>query len=55
VAYLLIALVIVQLICPLLFVDGSQWWVSGGVVLGYGFVLFRQSRQRQANYENRVN
>jgi len=49
VAYLLIALVLVQIICPLFFVNGSQWWVSGGVVLGYGTILFRQLRQRQAS------
>ncbi len=49
VAYLLIALVLVQLICPLFFVNGSQWWVSGGVVLGYGTILYRQFRRRQAN------
>ena len=42
VAYLLIALAIVQLVCPLLFVDGTQWVVSGGVALGYGWVLLRQ-------------
>src|SRR3954466_82718 len=36
VAYLLIALALVQLVCPLLFVDGVQWIVSAGVVLGYG-------------------
>src|SRR4051812_21315407 len=46
VAYLLITLVAIQLICPLLFKDGVQWWVSGGVVAGYGVVLFRQLRQR---------
>ena len=45
VAYLLVALVVVQIICPLLFTDGSQWWVSGGVVVGYGALLFRQLRQ----------
>jgi len=46
VAYLLIALVAVQVICPLLFRDGVQWWVSAGVAGGYGFMLFRQLRQR---------
>ena len=45
VAYLLVALVLVQIVCPLLFIDGSQWWVSGGVVVGYGALLFRQLRQ----------
>jgi len=46
VAYLLIALVLIQLVCPLLFRDGIQWWVSGGVVAGYGFMLFWQLRKR---------
>jgi hypothetical protein len=46
VAYLLIALVLVQIVCPLLFKDGTQWWVSGGLVGGYGFMLFWQLRQR---------
>ena len=45
VAYLLIALALVQLVCPLLFVDGTQWIVSGGVVFGYGWTLFRRLRQ----------
>lgn len=48
VAYFLIALVLVQLACPLLFSDGTQWWVSAGVVVGYGGMLFRQLRRRQA-------
>jgi len=52
VAYLLIALVLVQIICPLFFVNGSQWWVSGGVVLGYGAILYRQLRQRQTNLKS---
>jgi len=46
VSYLLIALALVQLVCPLLFTDGAQWIVSGGVVLGYGAMLFRSLRQR---------
>jgi hypothetical protein len=49
VAYLLIALVLVQIICPLFFVNGSQWWVSGGVVFGYGAILFCQLRRGRAN------
>ena len=49
VALLLITLVLVQVICPLLFRDGTQWWVSGGVVASYGWILFRQlSRARKA-------
>lgn len=46
VAYLLLALVLIQMICPLLFKDGVQWWVSAGVVGGYGWRLVRQLRQR---------
>ena len=42
VGYLVIALTLVQLICPLLFVDGVQWVVSGGVAFGYGWTLLRR-------------
>lgn len=45
-AYLLCALVLVQLICPLLFVRGTQWVVSAGVVFGYGWMLVIQLRLR---------
>ena len=48
VAYLLVALALVQFLCPLLFAGASQWWVSAGVALGYGWQLFRQLRQKQA-------
>jgi len=48
VAYLLLALVLVQIGCPLLFANGVQWWVSVGVLAGYGGMLFRQLRQRRA-------
>jgi hypothetical protein len=48
VAYLLVALALVQFICPMLFQSGglSQFCVSGGVVLGYGSALYRQMRRR---------
>src|SRR5262249_29660319 len=49
VAYLLVALALIQLVCPMLFVEGTQWWVSGGVVGGYGAVLFQQLRHRRPN------
>jgi len=48
VAYLLIALALVQLVCPLLFQDGTKWWVSGGLVFGYGYMLFQQLRQKMS-------
>jgi hypothetical protein len=47
VAYLLITLVAIQIICPMLFKnDSTQWWVSAGVATGYGAMLFVQLRQR---------
>ena len=50
VAYLLVALAVVQFSFPMLFApDGvSQWCVSGGVVAGYGWTLYRQLRLRRA-------
>ena len=44
-AYLMVALLLIQLVCPLLFRDGTQWWVSGGVCLGYGTLLFWRLKQ----------
>jgi hypothetical protein len=46
VATLLILLVTVQILCPLLFKDSVQWWVSAGVTGGYGLMLYRQLRHR---------
>lgn len=46
VVYLLVALVLIQIVCPLLFQNGIQWWVSGGLAGGYGFMLFWQLRRR---------
>ena len=48
VAYLLIGLVLVQILCPLFFENGSQWWVSAGVVLAYAWFLFRGLARRRA-------
>lgn len=46
VGYLLIALALVQFVCPVLFTDGIQWWVSAGLLAGYGWGLFQQLRER---------
>jgi len=46
VAYLLLALVLAQVVCPLLFAEGTQWWVSGGLVAGYAVQLYQQLRLR---------
>ena len=46
VAYLVITLAAIQLVCPLLFADGTQWVVTAGVGLGYGRTLFTQLRHR---------
>lgn len=48
VAYLLIALALIQFLCPMLFTDGIQWWVSGGLLLGYGWMLLQQLLRRKA-------
>jgi hypothetical protein len=46
VAYFVVALALIQVVCPMLFQNGIQWWVSGGVVLGYGYSLYTQMSQR---------
>jgi hypothetical protein len=48
IAYLLMALVLVQALCPLLFTNGAQWAVSAGVALGYGLAVFSRVRHRAA-------
>jgi hypothetical protein len=48
VVWLMLALILVQVVCPLLFRDGTQWWVSGGVVVGYGMILFRRLRFKKS-------
>jgi len=49
VAGLLIVLAAIQFFCPLLFTAGTQWWVSGGLVAGYGWTLFQKlMTQRRA-------
>lgn len=53
VAYLLIALALVQFVCPVLFTDGVQWWVSAGLLAGYGWLLLQQLRRRVRAAANR--
>ncbi len=48
VVFLLLALVLIQILCPQLFVDGTQWWVTGGVVGGYGLMLYKALREHMA-------
>ena len=48
VAMLLMVLAVAQVACPLLFTSPTQWWVSGGVLAGYGAMLFHQLRHRMA-------
>lgn len=50
VALLMLCLAVVQLICPFLFVRGSTspWFVSAGVVFGYGWTLYAHLRHRRA-------
>jgi hypothetical protein len=47
VAFLMMALIVIQIACPLLFQNDSiQWMVSAGVVMGYGWTLLQQFRGR---------
>lgn len=46
IAYLLLSLLAVQLVCPLLFRDGIQWLVSFGLLVGYGIPMWSQLRER---------
>ncbi len=48
VAFLLVALVAVQVLCPVFFAGNIQWLVSAGIILGYGWTLYRKLRQRTA-------
>lgn len=48
VAYLLVTLALIQLVCPMLFADGTQWWVSGGLLAGYGWHLVQRLRRHRA-------
>ncbi len=46
IAYFMVLLVIIQLTCPLFFDGDIQWLVSAGVVLGYGWTLTVQLRNK---------
>ena len=48
VALLLIVLAIVQIVCPMLFEGNIQWIVSAGVILGYGWTLFRRIHEQHS-------
>ena len=50
VAFLMMALAIVQVACPFFFHnDIIQWVVSAGVALGYGWTLLYQVRMRSSH------
>ncbi|MGZ4987981.1 MAG: hypothetical protein ACXWIU_11820 [Limisphaerales bacterium] len=48
VAFLLVALALVQVICPMFFTSTAQWCVSAGVIAGYGWMLYQSMRARLA-------
>jgi hypothetical protein len=48
VAFLLVALALVQVFCPVFFTGNAQWAVSVGVVVGYGWTLYQTMRTRIA-------
>jgi hypothetical protein len=44
VALLFVLLALIQILLPAIFDGGMQWFVSGGVVIGYGATLLKQLR-----------
>jgi hypothetical protein len=49
IALLVLGLLLIQLLCPWLFADGTaQWSVAAGVVLGYGWTLMQRLRTPSA-------
>ena len=44
--FLIAALGLIRLACPMLFADGARWIVSVGVLFGYGSMLAGQLRRR---------
>lgn len=46
VAILLVGLAMIQITCPLFFDGGVEWFVSAGVLAGYGTQLFLRLRRR---------
>lgn len=50
IAILLIALVVVQVTCPIFFEGNVQWMVSVGLILGYGWTLLKQLRQHSVHH-----
>ena len=46
VAFLMMALVLVQIGMPILFNGEGQWMVSVGVMLGYGWMLYVEYRRK---------
>jgi hypothetical protein len=46
VAFLMIALVLVQIGMPMLFDGLSQWMISAGLILGYGWMLYIEFRRK---------
>ncbi|HVU36920.1 MAG TPA: hypothetical protein VHC95_01160 [Opitutales bacterium] len=48
VALLLVVLVLVQMACPYLFNNAqAPWWVSGGVMAGYGYILYQKLQAKR--------
>ena len=51
VAILMVVMALVQVLCPIFFDDTTtQWLISVGVVLGYGWTLLQQLRQHSMDH-----
>jgi len=47
IAILLMGLLLAQVLCPVFFADGTQWCVSGGLVIGCGYQMFQQLQAKR--------
>ncbi len=53
VAYLILSLLAIQIICPVLFEnETTQWLISAGVVIGYGLTFLQYLRTRNNIYHS---
>jgi hypothetical protein len=46
IAFLMVALMLVQIGMPMLFDGLSQWMISAGLILGYGWMLYVEFRRK---------
>jgi hypothetical protein len=51
--YLIMLLMAIQYVCPFLFRDSStQWILTAGIVIGYGWTLLKRIRTYKGDYKH---